>query len=247
MNIAGSSATDVSCRLWMVGWSLMSVGIAGLGTAQLLFAAALPDLVLIDLSRQAARLSGLLLAGCGIAMLAKRHSLAAATTASILATFAAIAFFASANGKPASLTTWVPLAELLTFAVAALSGVRGHASGRPLRACLGSALLLFGAIHLQFHDAIASMIPQWIPWAGALPFATGVIQLAAGLAILLGRGTRTAGTGVGLLFLSWLPLVHAPRLIGNPFDNGEWSFALIALALAGCALMAGANRRLPDA
>jgi uncharacterized membrane protein len=222
---------------------LTTVGFVGLGMIQVAIATSLPDLQRIELPPWAARLSGTVLITCSLAMLAWRHRLAAAVAAGFFGCFAAIAFVDIAAGEWRSMAAWVPFAELTVFMAVALAGV----SGRPgdaaiLRPCFGSALILFGAVHVIYRDAISSMIPGWIPWVEAWPWFTGSIQLFAGIAVLWGRGSTVAATVIAFIYLSWLPLVHIPRLIGEPGNPQELTFALVAVALAGCSILIGYAR-----
>jgi hypothetical protein len=96
-------------------------------------------------------------------------------------------------------------------------------------------------IHLTQRDLIATLIPAWIPVRSYWPWLTGGVSVAAGLACLVGRGTTWGAGFIAFMYLAWLPLVHAPRLLGVPGSLFEWTFALTALALAGVALAVAAR------
>ncbi|TPG44952.1 DoxX family membrane protein [Rhodanobacter glycinis] len=105
----------------------------------------------------------------------------------------------------------------------------------------GVSLPVFGALHFIYWQYVASVIPGWIPgspvfWA----YFTGCAHIAAGLAILSGVQARLAATMLGVMFGSWVLIVHVPRVLANPRSQAEWTSLCVAIALCGGAwLMAG--------
>ena len=105
----------------------------------------------------------------------------------------------------------------------------------------GISLPVFGALHFIYWQYVASVIPGWIPgspvfWA----YFTGCAHIAAGLAILSGVQARLAATMLGIMFGSWVLIVHVPRVLANPQSQAEWTSLCVAIALCGGAwLMAG--------
>lgn len=105
----------------------------------------------------------------------------------------------------------------------------------------GISLPVFGALHFIYWQYVASVIPGWIPgspvfWA----YFTGCAHIAAGLAILSGVQARLAATMLGIMFGSWVLIVHVPRVLANPHSQAEWTSLCVAIALCGGAwLMAG--------
>ncbi|MHB1058469.1 MAG: hypothetical protein ACYC0F_11400 [Rhodanobacter sp.] len=105
----------------------------------------------------------------------------------------------------------------------------------------GASLPVFGALHFIYWQYVASVIPGWIPgspvfWA----IFTGCAHVAAGLAILSGVRARLAATMLGLMFGSWVLIVHVPRVLAHPHSQAEWTSLSVAVALCGGAwLMAG--------
>ncbi len=148
--------------------------------------------------------------------------------ACVLATIAAL-------GSPDDLLGYVPVAETAAFLAFALWRWDETRIWPILRVAFGAMLILFGVIHLMHREAIGSLIPEWIPGASYWPWLTGGGSVLAGLACVLDRGVASAAGAVAVMYLSWLPLVHAPRLLGEP-SLFEWTFALTAIALAGVAL-----------
>jgi uncharacterized membrane protein YphA (DoxX/SURF4 family) len=71
-------------------------------------------------------------------------------------------------------------------------------------------------------------------------YFTGCAHIAAGLAILSGVQARLAATLLGIMFGSWVLIVHIPRVLASPHVQSEWTSLCIAIALCGGAwLMAG--------
>lgn len=104
-----------------------------------------------------------------------------------------------------------PLITLLvTFAVVrAWNGARRHPdpSPRAARIALAAMLLLTGVAHFVSTDAMAQMVPAFLPGAFAIVYATGILELVAA-ALLLARVTRSTpwlGWALAAFFLALLP------------------------------------------
>ncbi|MEP6907185.1 MAG: hypothetical protein ABI858_04275 [Pseudoxanthomonas sp.] len=110
----------------------------------------------------------------------------------------------------------------------------------------GISLPVFGALHFIYWEYVASVIPTWIPgspvfWA----YFTGGAHVTAGLAILSGVAARLASTLLGVMFSSWVLIVHVPRVLARPQSHAEWTSLCVAIALSGGAwLMSGYFSRL---
>jgi uncharacterized membrane protein YphA (DoxX/SURF4 family) len=114
--------------------------------------------------------------------------------------------------------------------------------GVPLgRICFGLSLLVFGAMHFVFSDFTASFIPAWIPYRLFLAYATGAAHAAVGLAILSGVVPRLAATLAGLMYASWVVILHIPRTIAAPRDPFEWNGIFVAAALSAGAFLVAAS------
>ena len=108
-------------------------------------------------------------------------------------------------------------------------------------ATAATMLMLFGTIHIVQAQALAELIPNWIPLRHHIPYLTSTLMVAAALAFGSIRTRRQAARIIALMFLSWLPLVHLERLMRHPASFEEWRFALTALALAGALLLISAG------
>jgi uncharacterized membrane protein YphA (DoxX/SURF4 family) len=101
---------------------------------------------------------------------------------------------------------------------------------------VGLCALVFGGAHFVFMNLTAPLVPKWLPpnqefWA----YATGVAQIAAGLAIISGIRARLAAILLTVMYASFTPLVHIPTLIADPTSRWNWSENAVNLALIGVA------------
>lgn len=102
----------------------------------------------------------------------------------------------------------------------------------------GISLPVFGALHFIYWQYVASVIPGWIPGSPVFwTYFTGCAHIAAGLAILSGVQSWLAATMLGIMFGSWVLIVHVPRVLASPHDQSEWTSLCIAVALCGGALL----------
>jgi uncharacterized membrane protein YphA (DoxX/SURF4 family) len=157
--------------------------------------------------------------------------------------------------KPGSGNGWTGLFETLALAGAAWVLAGGLSSAQPVRgeaerridraAALGrlafaASLPVFGVLHFIYADYVASVIPAWIPWHPFWAYCTGACHIAAGLAILTRIQARLAARLLGIMFGSWVLLLHIPRVFDHDGDHREWASLLMAIALCGGAwLVAG--------
>lgn len=115
-------------------------------------------------------------------------------------------------------------------------------NGIPIgRICFGLALLVFGAMHFVYHDFVASFIPAWFPYRPLLATLTGLAHIAAGLAILSGVLARLGATLAGIMYLSWVLVLHIPRVVAMPKDPFEWNGVFVAAMLSGAAFIVAAT------
>jgi len=115
-------------------------------------------------------------------------------------------------------------------------------NGIPIgRICFGLSLLIFGAMHFVYHDFTASFIPDWFPDRSLLATLTGLAHMAAGLAILSGVLARLGATLAGIMYLSWVLVLHLPRVVAAPHDPFEWNGVFVASMLSGAAFIVAAT------
>ena len=108
----------------------------------------------------------------------------------------------------------------------------------------------FGTEHFTLTDAIASIVPAWIPWHHFWTYFVGACFIAAALSLVTGIQTRLAASLLALTFFLFVVLMDAPAWIQNPKDRialaltlRELSFCAGPLALAASLMGEGHQRR----
>ena len=78
----------------------------------------------------------------------------------------------------------------------------------PTRGCLGLALVFcFTAIgHFLFTEQMAAMLPPWAPAAVPMVYATGVLELAVAVGVVIPRFRRMAGWVIAAMLVMFLPV-----------------------------------------
>jgi len=139
------------------------------------------------------------------------------------------------------------------------AGMDEPLSERLLRAgriVIGLCLFVFGAAHFVYLDATASLVPNWLPpkpmfWA----VATGIAQIAAGLAFVSGVQALLAARLLAFMYFLFAILVHARLIAADPASHAKWIENADNLVLLGAALIVadslaskrgGASRQTPD-
>lgn len=152
-------------------------------------------------------------------------------------------------------SAWTVFGELLAFSGGAFYGAGWLAQGLPttLRSrfrlpVVGSvlfavSLLIFGILHFVYASYIATLIPSWIPAPLFWAYFVGVAFVGTAISLVT-NWQRALSTGLlGFMFLLWVLLLHAPRVIKNPQTEPEWTSLVVALAMSGIAFMiAGSNQ-----
>ncbi len=100
----------------------------------------------------------------------------------------------------------------------------------------GVCAVLFGGAHFFYMNLTAPLVPKWLPpsqefWG----YATGVGQIAAGVAIITGVQARLAAVLLTAMYVSFTLLVHGPMLLADPSGHWIWSENALNLALIGAA------------
>lgn len=131
--------------------------------------------------------------------------------------------------------SWVLTSILQNYAMGPL-----HRNGQPGymgalgRYGFGISLPVFGVLHFVYWQYVASVIPTWIPGSPVFwTYFTGCAHIVAGVAILSGVQSRLAATMLGIMFGSWIFIVHVPRVIAGPHIQSEWTSLCIAISLCG--------------
>jgi uncharacterized membrane protein YphA (DoxX/SURF4 family) len=94
-------------------------------------------------------------------------------------------------------------------------------------------MVIFGVQHFMYADFIATLIPAWMPARLFLAYFTGCDLIVAGVAIVAKKQARLAAALLGVMFLLWVILLHAPRVAAALHNGDELTSLFVALAMAG--------------
>ena len=112
------------------------------------------------------------------------------------------------------------------------------------RVFYGVPLIVFGIQHFLYAQFISTLIPVWIPRHLFWAYFVGTAFIAAAVSIATKGQARLAAILLGAMFLSWVIIVHAPRVAVHLRNGNEWTSAFIALAMCGGAwIVAGTNSK----
>jgi uncharacterized membrane protein len=126
---------------------------------------------------------------------------------------------------------WTSGFEILAMGAAALV-LAGTVVGLG-RFLFAISLVVFGLQHFIYARFVATLVPSWIPRHLFWVYFVGVAFVAAAVSIATRTYAGLAATLLGLMFFSWVFLVHLPRVVAAPHDGKEWTSILVALAMAG--------------
>jgi len=238
------------------GRIVLAAAIAAIGAASLWFAEYVSGLQPLpaDLPGHGAIAfaSGAALLLCGLGMSWSRTARGAALSLAALMLLACAAIHLPVLLQNVRVGySWVRLFEPLALAAAALTlaaslgaaknAAKTIAIGRWL---FGISLPVFAATHFIYPDIVASLIPAWIPARLFWAYFTGAAHLFAGLAIAGNIMARWAAILAGAMYGSWALILHLPRVIADPGNQGEITSMFMAVALCGAAwVIAGSAKR----
>lgn len=118
------------------------------------------------------------------------------------------------------------------------------------RSLFAVSLVVFGVQHFMYAQFVGMLIPEWIPWHLFWVYAAGVVFFTVAASLMLGRMVWVSSAMLAAMFLLWVLVLHAPRVLHALHNGDEWTSAAIALAMGGASLgMTGAlgDRRTPFA
>jgi uncharacterized membrane protein len=104
-------------------------------------------------------------------------------------------------------------------------------------------LVIFGAQHFMYAQFIATLIPAWIPGHLFWVYFTGIGFIATALAIVTGILAGLGATTLGVMFLLWVIVLHAPRVFAAPRNGDELTSLFVAMAMCGSCLIVAASTR----
>jgi uncharacterized membrane protein YphA (DoxX/SURF4 family) len=109
------------------------------------------------------------------------------------------------------------------------------------------SMAIFGLDHLLAARFVAALVPSWIPWHLLWVYFTAFGFFAAAISIATRKFVNLVEGLLGLMFLLWVVLLHAPRVAVNLHNGAEWNSAFVAVAMCGIALVAiGVLRRVAE-
>ena len=186
---------------------------------------------------------------CGLAIaLNRRRRQMAGLLAVVLALQAAIVYLPGLIANLLNPQNWTSVAELLAmcavsivltasfFSVTASSEAASVHAGRARRIgrwLFAASLLVFAAQHVLYASFIAADIPAWIPAHLFFAYFVGFAFVCAALAIVVRAAGRLGSNCLGAMFLLWVFILHAPRILAAPHNGTEWTSAFVALAMCG--------------
>lgn len=209
-----------------------------------------------------AYVTGLALIVCGMAvMIGKRLRSAAAILAAMLGAWLVLLQLPARIAAPQS--GWAVTFETLALCGGALMlvGPSPFNEQNPLglrrwtftparaafigRICFGLSLMAFGTLHFIYHDSVASLIPAWIPGHLAWAYGIGVAFIAAGLSIVTDVQAQVAAALLGLMFGSWVFILHIPHVASAIHFRPGWTSLFIAMAMSGISLVIASRSGRP--
>ena len=102
-------------------------------------------------------------------------------------------------------------------------------------------LAAFGTEHFTLTEAIASIVPAWIPWHQFWAYFVGACFIAAALSVVTGIRARLSASLLALTFFLFVVLMDAPGWAQNPRDRFALTLALRELSFSGGALALAAT------
>ena len=99
----------------------------------------------------------------------------------------------------------------------------------------------FGTEHFTLNEAIASMVPAWIPWHQFWAYFIGACFIAAALSLVTGIQTRLAASLLAVTFFLFVALMDAPAWAQSPRDRFAATLALRELCFAAGPLALAAS------
>jgi uncharacterized membrane protein YphA (DoxX/SURF4 family) len=90
-------------------------------------------------------------------------------------------------------------------------------------------------MHFLAGAKMAPVVPGWIPFAVFWVHFTGVVHVAAGLAMVAGRFVRETGIALAVMLLFFAFFIQLPMMGGEQAQTATIAF-LKDVAMAGAAL-----------
>lgn len=194
-------------------------------------------------------LVGLALLATALSLALKRYvGLSSLMTAVMIFLFVLMVHLPRVAANPRDRFAWTVVLRDSAFASGflAFAGAQRGAEARWMivvgRNIFGVTALFFAVEHF-LHPAFApgvpleKVTPAWFPLPPLWGYLTGLILLAAGVALLLNKGARTGAAWVGLSAALLTFLLYTPILIASILHGGQESELIEALNYVGDTLL----------
>jgi uncharacterized membrane protein YphA (DoxX/SURF4 family) len=99
----------------------------------------------------------------------------------------------------------------------------------------------FGTEHFTLADAVATLIPAWIPWHHFWVYFVGACFIAAALSVVMRVQARLAAILLALTFFLFVVLMDIPGWVQEPRSRFALALALRQLSFCGGALALAAS------
>jgi uncharacterized membrane protein len=130
----------------------------------------------------------------------------------------------------------VAAAAIVYASVATSGAARMQRVALIVRWTFGLSSVDFGLAHLTGVQAVAPMVPKWMPLGGTFwTVLTGIAFVLAGIAILSGILDVLAARLLALMLLVFSALALAPLIVAYPHDHEAWGGNAYNLAAVGAA------------
>jgi uncharacterized membrane protein len=102
-------------------------------------------------------------------------------------------------------------------------------------------LAAFGTEHFTLTKAIASLVPEWIPWHQFWAYFVGACFIAAAISMVTRIQAHLAASLLALTFFLFVMLMDVPALFQNPLERFTPTLALRELSFSSGALALAAS------
>lgn len=98
---------------------------------------------------------------------------------------------------------------------------------------IAAGIAVFGAEHLVRPRALMQLVPVWMPGRLFWSYLVGFALIAAALSFIAMKFVRWSAALLGVMFILFVLMIHAPNVVANPHSRFLWAVALRELAFAG--------------
>lgn len=103
-------------------------------------------------------------------------------------------------------------------------------------------LAIFGVQHFMYAQFIKTEVPAWLGYQLVWTYVTGIAFIAAAVSLLTGKASRWAAILLGVMFLSWVVVLHTPRVRRELHNPNELNSLAVAMAMGAGGLIIGSRK-----